>query len=183
MDKREIIGVQMSTSLVINGKAVELEVIERKGQSVRFTYAGKQYHFTGQRLSDGSFVLEQETAPDIWERAGGFGFSAGKAGYKAQLGTLDITVSEPRAHVAGGSTEARLAPVAPMPGMVRQVLVKAGEMVTEGQPLVVLEAMKLQLTLSAGGDAQVEAVLVQAGQMVGEGAELVKLVQPVSEAA
>lgn len=173
----------MSTPLVINGKAVELEVTERKGQSVRFTYAGRQYHFTGQRLSDGSFVLEQETAPGVWQRAGGFGFSAGKAGYKLQLGALDVAISEPRAHAAGAATESRLAPLAPMPGMVRQVLVKPGEMVTEGQPLVVLEAMKLQLTLSAGGDAQVEAVLVQAGQMVGEGAELVKLVQPVSEAA
>jgi 3-methylcrotonyl-CoA carboxylase alpha subunit len=173
----------MSSTLVINGKAIELEVTERKGQSVRFTFNGKQYHFIGQRLSDGSFVLEQEIAPDVWQRTGGFGFAAGKAGYKLQLGMLEVAVSEQRAHASGGSAESRLAPVAPMPGMVRQVMVKAGEMVTEGQPLVVLEAMKLQLTLSAGGDAQVEAVLVQVGQMVGEGAELVKLVQPVSEAA
>jgi 3-methylcrotonyl-CoA carboxylase alpha subunit len=38
--------------------------------------------------------------------------------------------------------------VAPMPGLVKLVRVGAGEAVTKGQPLVVMEAMKMELTLS-----------------------------------
>jgi biotin carboxyl carrier protein len=39
----------------------------------------------------------------------------------------------------------------------------------------VLEAMKLQLTLSAGGDGTVNEILVREGEMVAEGAELVRI--------
>ena len=48
-----------------------------------------------------------------------------------------------------------------MPGVIRQILVKPGDKVKRDQPLVVMEAMKLQTTLTAGGDAKVEAVLVK----------------------
>src|SRR5687768_14672871 len=109
----------MSASLTINNQSITFEVLERKGQSVRFTLNGREYRFSGQRLPDGVFVLEQETAANSWERCVGYGFSAGKAGYKIQLGMLEAAVSETRMQAAGVTAEARLAPVAPMPGMVR----------------------------------------------------------------
>ena len=62
-----------------------------------------------------------------------------------------------------------------MPGLVRQVLVKKGDRVKAGQPLIVMEAMKLQTTLVAGGDGVVEAVLVKESEQVAEGAELVRI--------
>ena len=54
----------------------------------------------------------------------------------------------------------------PMPGSVIAVHVAAGEAVTKGQPLVVVEAMKMEHTLVAPLDGSVSDVLVRVGQQV-----------------
>lgn len=63
----------------------------------------------------------------------------------------------------------------PMPGTVLKVLVKPGETVTEGQPLVVMESMKMEMTLSAALAGTVKAVHCEAGRMVELGALLVEV--------
>ena len=64
----------------------------------------------------------------------------------------------------GGEAADRV--VTPMPGKIIQVLVKAGDKVKRGQPLAMLEAMKMEHTLSAPADATVEAVDVSPGDQV-----------------
>jgi acetyl/propionyl-CoA carboxylase alpha subunit len=64
---------------------------------------------------------------------------------------------------------------APMPGRVVQVLVRTGDAVDTGTPLVILEAMKMEQTLTASGPAVVGAVRVAAGDRVEAGAVLVEL--------
>jgi acetyl-CoA carboxylase biotin carboxylase subunit len=63
---------------------------------------------------------------------------------------------------------------APMPGKVIQLLARAGEKVKKGQPLAVLEAMKMEHTLAAPADATVDAVDVSQGDQVNEGAIIVR---------
>ena len=53
--------------------------------------------------------------------------------------------------------------------------VKAGEAVTRGKPLVTLEAMKMEHTLTAPFDGQVTEVSAAAGDQVSEGVVLVRL--------
>ena len=65
--------------------------------------------------------------------------------------------------------------VAPMPGMIKSVSVNPGDMVAEGQELAVIEAMKMQNSLSAGKTGKVKAVNCKAGTTVDEGAVLVEL--------
>ncbi len=60
-----------------------------------------------------------------------------------------------------------------MPGRVVQVRVEAGREVKRGEPLVVLEAMKMEHTIAAPADGRVSAVRYQIGELVEEGAELV----------
>jgi 3-methylcrotonyl-CoA carboxylase alpha subunit len=62
---------------------------------------------------------------------------------------------------------------APMPGKVTQVLVKAGDRVRKGQPVAVLEAMKMEHTLSAPGDFTVKSAPFNAGDQVQEGTVIV----------
>ena len=60
-----------------------------------------------------------------------------------------------------------------MPGAVVRVLVEAGATVTKGEPLVVLEAMKMEHTVASPADGTVSEVRVTAGQQVDAGAVLV----------
>ncbi|MDZ7810929.1 MAG: biotin/lipoyl-containing protein [Arhodomonas sp.] len=64
---------------------------------------------------------------------------------------------------------------APMPGTVVSVLVTAGDQVSEGQALMVLEAMKMEYTIKAPADGVVEHIAFSAGEQVSEGAELLAI--------
>jgi acetyl-CoA carboxylase biotin carboxylase subunit len=64
---------------------------------------------------------------------------------------------------------------APMPGLVARVLVNVGQEVRAGDPLVVLEAMKMEQTLRAATDGIVEAVMVRQGEVVAPGDVLVHI--------
>jgi 3-methylcrotonyl-CoA carboxylase alpha subunit len=65
--------------------------------------------------------------------------------------------------------------VAPIPARVTHVLVHAGASVTKGAALLVLEAMKMEITLTAPRDGVVETIRHAVGDMVEEGAELIHL--------
>jgi 3-methylcrotonyl-CoA carboxylase alpha subunit len=65
---------------------------------------------------------------------------------------------------------------APMPGKVVSFAVKVGEMVKRGQPLAVMDAMKMEHTIAAPIDGVVAELLYAPGDQVVEGAELLKLV-------
>ena len=64
---------------------------------------------------------------------------------------------------------------APMPGTVLKVLVSAGDRVSARQPLVVLEAMKMETPLVSPYDATVRVVHVAEGERVAGGTVLVEL--------
>ena len=63
----------------------------------------------------------------------------------------------------------------PAPGLVKAVFVAAGETVDKGARLAILEAMKMEHTLTAGRDGTVEQVLAKAGDQVEAGAALIVL--------
>ncbi len=62
-----------------------------------------------------------------------------------------------------------------MPGKVIAVNVAEGDAVTEGQTLVVLEAMKMEMAIKAPRDGVVASVPQAVGAMVGDGDVLVAL--------
>jgi 3-methylcrotonyl-CoA carboxylase alpha subunit len=65
---------------------------------------------------------------------------------------------------------------APMPGRVTQLMVAAGTKVRRGEPLMIIEAMKMEHTVAAPADGVVEAVRFAVGDLVEEGAELIAVV-------
>ena len=74
-----------------------------------------------------------------------------------------------RASAPGGGLEA------PMPGLVTRVLVAFGDTVKKGQPLVALEAMKMEHLIRAPRDGRVTTLPVKAGEMVQSGVALVEI--------
>jgi len=91
-----------------------------------------------------------------------------------QAGAAQIIAVDLLAHAGDGVAEGgRL--TAPMPGKVVSFAVKAGDAVKKGQPLAVMEAMKMEHTIAAPIDGTVAELLFALGDQVTEGAELLKL--------
>lgn len=65
--------------------------------------------------------------------------------------------------------------MAPMPGLVLQVLVAVGDTVEEGTPLLLLEAMKMENIIKADGHATVESIEITTGQAVEKGQLLITM--------
>ncbi len=86
-----------------------------------------------------------------------------------QIIAIDLLAHAGVAQAEGG----RL--TAPMPGKVVSFAVKAGDKVSKGQALAVMEAMKMEHTIAAPLDGVVEELLYAPGDQVVEGAELLKL--------
>ena len=87
-------------------------------------------------------------------------------------GTWRLSYIDPLApRAAEAAAGGRL--TAPMPGKVAQVLVTRGAAAVRGQPLMRLEAMKMEHTIAAPADGTVERVCYAQGDLVEEGAELI----------
>ncbi|RCJ03177.1 biotin/lipoyl-containing protein, partial [Cupriavidus necator] len=84
---------------------------------------------------------------------------------------VTLTWLDPLAHAGESESEGGKL-TAPMPGKVIAVMVEAGSTVTRGAPLLVMEAMKMEHTISAPADGVVSEVLYGIGEQVTEGAQL-----------
>ncbi|MDB5804916.1 MAG: 3-methylcrotonyl-CoA carboxylase, partial [Betaproteobacteria bacterium] len=82
-----------------------------------------------------------------------------------------LAYNDPMAH-AGEAETAGGRLTAPMPGKVVAVLAASGQTVKKGDPLVIMEAMKMEHTIAAPSDGMVEEILYQVGDQVTDGAPL-----------
>lgn len=89
-------------------------------------------------------------------------------------GSGSITLIDPMAHVEGDS-QAAGSLKSPMPGQVVAFKVAAGDEVKRGQPLAVIEAMKIEHTINAPADGVVAELLFAPGDLVADGDELLRL--------
>ncbi len=84
----------------------------------------------------------------------------------------DTSAKAQTAQAVSGSGEAIKAP---LPGTVSNVKVAVGDSVKRGQPLVVIEAMKMENDVSAPKDGKITGVYVSKGQTVERGTNLVSI--------
>jgi 3-methylcrotonyl-CoA carboxylase alpha subunit len=90
-----------------------------------------------------------------------------RAGAQHRLTLIDPLAAAPMEAAGGG----RL--TAPMPGRIIQILTSAGAEIRRGTALLVLEAMKMEHTITAPADGKVESVRYAVGDLVEDGAELI----------
>lgn len=85
-------------------------------------------------------------------------------------------VVEPSARRTGGSRAATTTELtAPMPGTVLRVNVSAGDPFAAHQPLIILESMKMEMTLSIPHDGRITELACRVGQLVDMGAVLARI--------
>ncbi|WP_118134165.1 acetyl/propionyl/methylcrotonyl-CoA carboxylase subunit alpha [Oceanicella sp. SM1341] len=158
--------LRRSVALIVDAEPVEV-IIEVEGPG-RFTA-----EVAGHRLAialpgpDQAEIDGHRRAVRILRHAGGVSvWSGGRACYAALPDPLTAAAEAG----AGGDSV-----LAPMPGLVKHVGVRAGATVEKGRPLAILEAMKMEHTLTAPRDGIIAEVLVAEGAQVADGALLMRL--------
>jgi len=152
---------------------------ERTREVELTSLGGGRWHV---RVDEAEFELAAEVMPDGRLRLVGDSGSAvaevTAAGPRrfVRLGTLDFVLdreASARRRAAAGGHGGGLE--APMPGVITKVMVVVGDEVTKGQPLVALEAMKMEHLIRAPRAGTVKRVPASPGSMVQAGAVLVEL--------
>jgi glutaconyl-CoA decarboxylase len=123
---------------------------------------GKSYEVEVDEIKDG--VVASAPAVQAAPRAAAPAPAAPKAA------PAPAPKAAPAAVPAGASTV-----TAPMPGTILSINVKVGDTVKKGQVLCILEAMKMENEIMAGGDGTVATVAVSQGDSVSTGQVLIAL--------
>ena len=136
----------------------------------RVSVDGSEFDVAAEAMPDGKLRLVADGKTTVAEVT-----PAGERRF-VRLGTLDFVLDRE----AGGRRAARAAAhagslEAPMPGVVTKVMVVVGDEVAKGQPLVALEAMKMEHQVRSPRAGTVKRVAASPGLMVQSGAVLVEL--------
>ncbi len=137
----------------LDGERLEFESVRQIGRQVEYSRAGCFRR-----------VVFVETGQGGW-----------LVGAEVDLFINDLTLNPPAASETAG--EGRI--TAPMDGTVVEILVNEGELVTRGQALVVMEAMKMETTLKADTDGCVRSLSLESGESLRKG-QVVAVIEPAS---
>lgn len=165
----------MIKSFVYDGRTVTVDLTPLPDGRIRASIEDREYIFAPQTLPDGGVVLslngERHTA------------------YTAVQGTdqqvavdgMVYSLSAPEARGSEGRTGRRRGSpgsgdlTAQMPGQVREVLVEEAASVQRGQTILLLEAMKMEIRVTAPSAGVVKRLLVKAGDVVERGQLLAEI--------
>ncbi len=151
------------------GTAIEVTVHYRRDGSYRFDLpGGVVVAASGELAEDGGLLADLDGV----RRRGrvvcdGLDLTVLGAGGSHALSLIDPIAEAGQQRIDGG----RL--TAPMPGRIVAVLVEAGASVVKGQPLLMLEAMKMEHTIHAPADGTIDEIPYAAGESVEEGVTLI----------
>lgn len=165
------------------GARVRAVSVVRKGALLHVTLDGRTHVVDARRVSDAALsLLVKSGEGDVPVRSIDAAFAARHNGgeFDVHLAGRSIAVEVRQAGSFGrqkkeGGAAAGAGPqrvVAPMPGKIVRILVKAGDPVKAKQGLIVVEAMKMENELRAARDGRVRELSVTEGQSVDAGAVL-----------
>lgn len=101
------------------------------------------------------------------------GLRATLNGYPVALSVMDELRAQALGSLGAGVGAGNGTLTADIPGLVADILVKTGQLVHQGEPVIVVEAMKMQNELTAGVTGLVHKIAVTVGQTVNPGDTLI----------
>lgn len=158
---------------VDDGREFDVEIVAREGATSRLRIGDDEIAATIEPGGDGSMIVrvgERSRRVFVAHRRGTIIAAIGPD----QFEFVEAEASARRHAHSLASPEV----TAPMPGKVLRVLVTEGQAVAAGDPLIVLEAMKMETTLYAESDATVRRIAAAAGAAIDHGAVLLELSPP-----
>jgi biotin carboxyl carrier protein len=157
----------------VDGEELALDV-RREGGRVMADVGGRRYELSAREVGDGEYLLLQEGR--VYECRVGVE-ARGRVEVSVGGRTYAVALSDPKrlrgARAAAAHEGGRAQLTAQMPGRVVRVFVEAGQAVEAGQPVVVVEAMKMQNEMKSPKDGTVVEVRVESGATVNAGDVLV----------
>jgi 3-methylcrotonyl-CoA carboxylase alpha subunit len=161
----------------VGPREVTLLATQDQGERWRFVYEGREQQ-VALRTPHATTIMvdlgETSFPARVWREA-----SALLVEWAGRVYRLDPAMPPTaEAHTGAGAEPGGHDLVAPMPGTVRRLLVAEGQAVVLNEPLLVLEAMKMEHTVASPYAGVVARLLVAEGQLVAGGTPLVELVEP-----
>jgi oxaloacetate decarboxylase alpha subunit len=148
---------------------VGLRFLKNRGDSEAFEPRpglGDNGHASEQASDSGVYTVEVE----------GTAYSV-KVTDEDELRWREVTEPEVHTYVAPQSTVKTTTVPAPLTGTVFKVLIKKGDVVNEGDVIIVLEAMKMETEIRSPRAGEVDNIYVNAGDMINVGEALISLIQ------
>jgi len=178
-------ALRLDVEVVVAGEASRVRALSVGRRAALIEHAGSRWHVALPVLEpeNGRLVIAlspagseplEDTSDAVWSGASAvvsIDPLLAVAWCEGEAFDIADTRGERRLEAVGGGD----AVLAPMPGRLIQLNVKAGDAVTRGQTVAVLEAMKMELALPAPRDGVVAEVGAEAGAQVTEGTALVRL--------
>jgi 3-methylcrotonyl-CoA carboxylase alpha subunit len=160
------------------GSSILLRDGAGRQRDARLTFAGERWsiaiddgaplRLTAPRVDNGALVAGADHGRlRVTIVADGNQVTVIERGRATRVSRIDVLAEAEAASVGHGQL------TSPMPGTVVRVMVEPGAAVTRGQPLMVVEAMKMEHTIAAHADGVVKQIRFRAGDSVAEGVELI----------
>lgn len=134
----------------INGENYDARILDYKGTHVNVEVNGIEYlvELELEKPSKVELVRTRKSNPDLH---------------------ISDQTSKPKAKIQPGTV------VSPIPGLVLNILVKEGDVVSAGDPIIILEAMKMESEIVSTASGKVKKIMIKEGASVQEDDALIEV--------
>ena len=159
----------MEKTFLINGQEIKVSDYKKEGDHVRFTFDGRSYFY---------MLISKNGHEMILDNGGRFHAAVGSFSREGEamvitngreaLGAVAGKKMKKTGNQSGGLTS-------PMPGKIFKVLKDVGSEVKKGEPILILEAMKMEHSIRSDKDGVIKKIHFKLGELVQGGVSLAEV--------
>ena len=150
----------MEKKFTVNGVDITVKDFEQGPKGLSFTYEGQGYCFALVTKEDHALILDNG---ERFRATVGSPNIEGDSiimvrGREARVSLAGKKIKKDRAHTGGLAS--------PMPGKIFKILKEVGAAVQKGEPILILEAMKMEHPIRSDKDGKIKKIIYKAGELV-----------------
>lgn len=168
----------MQVEINIDNRSAEVEILKQEGSVYKVSVDGKIYELDLLMVEEGVWSVLHDGKSHIIETTPGDQpkkYFVNTNSYSYEVEMVDSESRYLRSRNEGSAVDAQNQISVPMPGKIVSVLVKVGDLVKNGDTLVIVSAMKMESEYKAGKDGIVKEVMVKDEDTVDGGQVMVVL--------